>query len=388
MACFGVTRTVVPRGADVKDVLAELGLKYDDTWKPTGRMGKRLSALLMSPSCVCRFLMLPVALGTADALKIARSEEAHLEDNLARVLTRGVFDPAAAASDLTLDAVKALVAAAYLGSLGVSTVGHWNARCGSGDLNALAAEVPDLVKHVVSGCRGAGYKDVVDPRAAAAAAGGAGAEGMRCVFVGVLEVFEVVLHVACCVVGSASGKGVTLTDSQKAALKAFCGATGAVTRKPCKAPSSQQSYREIFQRAGFTVVGNPGAGNCLFHAIAELLFRDASLHGTVREAICAHMQSEPIWFADALLGGEDESVDQHVARMSVPGAEGELVDLFYASLFYRRSVVYYQAHEVETAGSVAGQAHCIEYAGTALGEPMHLVWNMHSRHWEAVKQGA
>ena len=63
--------------------------------------------------------------GTADALKIARSEQAHLEDNLARVLTRGVLDPAAAASELTLDAVKALVAAAYLSSKDVSTVGDW-----------------------------------------------------------------------------------------------------------------------------------------------------------------------------------------------------------------------------------------------------------------------
>jgi hypothetical protein len=167
VACFGVTRTVVPRGADVKDVLAELGLKYDDTWKPTGRMGKRLSALLMSPSCVCRFLMLS-ALCTAAAFDAAVAGTA--EGYLAVVLTRGLpqsrTDPAF---------VKALVAAAYLSFLGVSTVGDWDVKCTSGKLATLPN---DLVEHVVDRAAASG-STLADPRAAAqaAAAGAAGGTG-------------------------------------------------------------------------------------------------------------------------------------------------------------------------------------------------------------------
>ena len=169
----------VSRNAVVKEAIDELGLEFvKDDWAPGSDLADSLGAFAQFAFVCLPFSDVAVALGTADALKIARSEQAHLEDNLARVLTRGVLDPAAAASDLTLDAVKALVAAAYLSFLGVSTVGDWNVQCTTGKLAALPIK---LVEHVVLKCKAnwSGPFQVADPRAAAApaAAGGAGGTG-------------------------------------------------------------------------------------------------------------------------------------------------------------------------------------------------------------------
>ena len=121
---------------------------------------------------------------------------------------------------------------------------------------------------------------------------------------------------------------------------------------PKAASKLEPNISDLLARQRRKVVPILGDGNCFFRAIAHIIHKSQENHNSVRTEIVNYIHMNSAQLGQLLIG--NDTIEQHIAKMRVPGEWATQVELQAATEVYGRALYLYTL----TPAKDAYQWHC------------------------------